>query len=227
MKDIRNINLGGFPFAIDIDAHDTLEHYLHTIESHFRRSEGFEDIVSDIEARIAEILREDYNGDKVITKKDVEIAIAVMGTPEDFGASSSYDEEYEDLPYSEFTFGKKLMRDPSDKILGGVCSGLAAYFGIRDAMWVRAGFGILFFGAGIGVIPYLILWGILPEATTASDRLEMRGEEVNVDNIAKEIEEGFEKFTDKVTELTDKISKKKVKNKVDKKTKGFRSGAFM
>ncbi len=225
MKDIRNINLGGFPFAIDLDAHDTLDHYLHTIESHFSRSEGFEDIVSDIEARMAEILREDASTDKVITKHDVEMAIAVMGTPEDFGASTVYENDYEDLPKTEFKFGKKLMKDPSDKILGGVCSGLAAYFGIQDAVWVRAAFAVLFFGAGFGIIPYLILWGILPEAQTASDRLEMRGEDVNVDNIAREIEEGFGKFTDKVTELTDKISKKKMKNR--KKGKGCRSGAFM
>ncbi len=209
MKDVKNINLGGYPFVIDLDAYVTLDHYLMTIEKHFARTAGFEDIVSDIESRMAEIWKEEFSDKKIITKDDVELSISVMGRPEDFGAETQYEDDYNDLPLTEFNFGRKLMRDPQDKILGGVCSGLAAYFGIPDAIWIRGLFAVLFFTAGFGLIPYIILYFVMPEARTASDRLEMRGEDINVDSIANEIEEGFEKFTDKVTEFTDKISKKK------------------
>jgi len=209
MKDVKNINLGGYPFVIDLDAYVTLDHYLLTIEKHFSRTSGFEDIVSDIESRMAEIWKEEFADKKIISKDDVELAISVMGRPEDFGAESVYEEDYKDLPMTEFNFGRKLMRDPQDKIIGGVCSGLAAYFGIPDPIWVRGLFAVLFFTAGFGFIPYVVLYFMMPQAVTASDRLEMRGEDINVDNIANEIEDGFEKFTDKVTEFTEKISKKR------------------
>jgi len=209
MKDIKNINLGGYPFMINVEAYEILDHYLHTIERHFSKTSGFEDIVSDIETRMAEIWKDEFADKKILTKNDVELAISVMGRPEDFGDDSNYEEKYNDLPITEFNFGRKLMRDPQDKIIGGVCSGLAAYFGISDPIWVRGLFAVLFFTAGFGFIPYIILYVVMPEAITASDRLEMRGEDINVDNIANEIEDGFEKFTDKVTEFTDKLSNKK------------------
>ena len=215
MNDIKNINLGGFPFAIDIDAAHALEDYLDAIESHFRHANGSKEIVNDIEARIAEIFKERPKSLEIISIRDVNEAIAVMGTPEDFGAEIEDEDSYDHIPKSEWVFGKKLLRDPEDKILGGVCSGVSAYIGVDDPIWVRLGMAGLILGMGIGFGLYIILWIIMPEAETPSDRLAMRGEDINVDNISKEMERGFENFTEsmhkfgeKVTEFGDKVSKK-------------------
>ena len=93
---------------------------------------------------------------------------------------------------SEWVFGKKLMRDPDEKLLGGVCSGLSAYFGIEDPIWVRLIMAGLIFGMGVGFGLYIILWIVMPDALTASDRLAMRGEDINIQNIGQEMENGIE-----------------------------------
>jgi len=216
MNDIKNINLGGYPFAIDMEAYFSLEDYLNTIENHFSRSQGRAEIVSDIESRIAEIFKDRPKNLEVVTMKDVHKAISIMGTPEEFGATSYDAEDYDDIPKTEWVFGKKLMRDPDDQIVGGVCSGLAAYFGIEDPIWMRAIIAMLIFGMGVGVGLYIILWIIMPEAKSASDRLAMRGEDINIENIGNEMERGFESFTEsmhrfgeKMTEFGDKFSGKK------------------
>ncbi len=215
MNDIKNINLGGYPFAIDMQAHHALEDYLDTIEDHFSRSQGNQEIVSDIESRIAEIFKDRQKPLEVVSLKDVHEAIAIMGTPEEFGASSYDAEDYDDIPKSEWVFGKKLMREPEDKVLGGVCSGLSAYFGVEDPIWVRLIMAGLIFGMGVGFGLYIILWIAMPEAQTASDRLAMRGEDINIENIGKEMESGIETFTEsmhrfgeKMTEFGDKMSRK-------------------
>ncbi len=216
MNDIKNINLGGYPFAIDLEAYFALEDYLDTIENHFSRSQGKSEIVSDIESRIAEIFKDRPKNLEVVSMKDVHEAIAIMGTPEDFGATSYDSKDYDDIPESEWVFGRKLMRDPEDKIIGGVCSGAAAYFGIEDPIWVRLIMAALILGMGVGFGLYIVLWFVMPEATTASDRLAMRGEDINIENIGNEMEKGLESFTEsmhrfgeKMTEFGDKISRKK------------------
>ncbi len=217
MNDIKNINLGGYPFAIDMEAHNALEDYLDTVEMHFARAQGRAEIVSDIEARIAEIFKDRPANLEIVTLKDVHQAISIMGTPEDFGATSSFDaDDYDDIPKSEWAFGRKMMRDPEDKLLGGVCSGLAAYFGIEDPIWARLTMAALIFGMGIGFGLYIILWIAMPEAKTASDRLAMRGEDINIENIGNEMERGFESFSEsmnrfgeKMTEFSEKMSGKK------------------
>jgi len=216
MNDIKNINLGGYPFAIDLEAYHALEDYLETIEDHFSRSQGRSEIVSDIESRIAEIFKDRPKNLEVVTMKDVHGAIAIMGTPEEFGATSYDSEDYDDIPKSEWVFGRKLMRDPDDQIVGGVCSGTAAYFGIEDPIWVRLIMAGLIFGMGVGVGLYIVMWAIMPEAKSASDRLAMRGEDINIENIGKEMEKGIENFSEsmhrfgeKITEFGDKMSGKK------------------
>ncbi len=215
MNDIKNINLGGVPFAIDMNAYYALEDYLTDIENHFSNANGAQEIVKDIESRIAEIFKERPDALEVVALKDVHEAIAVMGTPEDFGAESSDDEKYDDIPETEWIFGKKMMRDEENALIGGVCSGLSAYLGIDDPIWVRLGMAGLILGMGVGFGLYIILWVVMPAAKTASDRLAMRGDDINVENISKEMERGMEtltesmnKFGEKVTEFGDKFTKK-------------------
>ena len=94
MKKTVNINLGGYPFTIDEDAYDQLNKYLGTIEHHFSKSEGCDDIISDIEYRICELFQESMQGGQIISMKDLDNVVKIMGKPEDFGAEPM--EEYEE-----------------------------------------------------------------------------------------------------------------------------------
>ena len=190
MNKVQHINLGGFPFTIDEHAYEHLSRYLETIHRHFRGSEGYEEITNDIEARMAELFQESL-GERgtIITMKEVNDAIVIMGTPEDFGAEPLEEEPQPRTGSSGYRPGKRLFRNPEDEVLGGVCSGIAAYFGIADPLWIRLLFIVITISGGFGIPAYLILWAILPKAETASDRLAMRGEPINASNIGRIIEE--------------------------------------
>lgn len=222
MNKVFNINLGGYPFTIDEDAFEALNKYLQTIHRHFRNSEGYEEITDDIEARMAELFQESLQGRQIVMHKDVQNGISVMGTPEDFGAEPMAEETH----YSEATdtttetkkerrrktkykTGKRLFRNGEDEVLGGVCSGVAAYFGVEDPLWVRLGFVLLTISGGFSIPIYLLLWAIVPKAESASDRLAMRGEPVNASNIGKIVEEEIDYFSEKVSEWGEDFGSKK------------------
>ncbi|MEM8906507.1 MAG: PspC domain-containing protein [Bacteroidota bacterium] len=208
MNKVFNINLGGYPFTIDEDAYSHLSNYLDTIHQHFLSSDGYEEITADIENRIAELFQEKLNGRAIVTMKDVREAIIVMGTPEDFGAAP-IDERTASSGKTDYRTGKRLFRNPEDEVVGGVCSGIAAYFGIEDPLWVRLLFVLITLSGGFGIPVYLILWAILKKAETASDRLAMRGKSINVSNIGKIVEEEIDHITEKVTEIGNEFSSKK------------------
>lgn len=207
MNKIFNINLGGYPFTIDEDAYGHLSNYLETIHQHFNSSEGYEEITADIENRIAELFQEKLNGRPIVTMKDVKDAIVVMGTPEDFGAEPI--EPTANATSDTYQTGKRLFLNPDDEVVGGVCSGIAAYFGVEDPLWVRLLFIFATLSGGIGIPLYIILWAILPKAESASDRLAMRGKSINVSNIGRIVEEEIENITDKVSEIGNEFSSKK------------------
>ncbi len=218
MNKTHNINVGGMPFTIDTDAYQYLEDYLDKIDLHFRHAEGYEEIIDDIERRIAELLEYQVRNKKIVSYKDVAHAISTMGTPADF-EDDEVDKATGAAQGSEYKTGKKLFRDPDDKIIGGVCSGLADYFGIQDAIWVRIGFALTALGGGIGVPVYLLMWAIVPLAKTPRDFLMMRGESINVTNIARIVEEKVEQITDHLSELGHDWKEKKRKKKSCRKEK--------
>jgi len=245
MNKVLNINLGGYPFTIDLDAYAMLEDYLQTIEHHFHDSEGCEEIIADIENRMAELFNEELGKRSIVGEKDVQRAVAIMGTPEDFGAEpmegdpkKSKNKKRKSKDSDGLNFGKKLFRDPEDTQVAGVCSGLAAYFGIEDPLWVRLGFVAFTLSGGVGIPLYIILWTITKEAKSASDRLAMKGEPINVSNIGKKVEEEMDRFSEKVNEWGEsekwnewtnkenwKSTKDKIKEKLKKKmNQGFRAG---
>ncbi len=210
MNKIFNINLGGYPFTIDEDAYDCLSKYLKTIHRHFKKSEGYEEITSDIEARMAELFQENQGTQPIISMKTVTNAISIMGTPEDFGASSMDDTSYRNSNAGEtYQTGKRLFRDPEDEVVAGVCSGIAAYFGINDPLWIRIAFVLFTFGGGFGVLAYILIAIIVPKAKTSGDRLAMQGAPVNVSNIAKIVEKEFTNLSERLTEMTDNWDPKK------------------
>ncbi len=235
MNEILNVNLGGYPFTIDNNAYHHINRYLKAIQRHFADSDGCEEILDDIEARMAELFTEFLNGKAIISMKELDAVIKVMGRPEDFGAES-YDEDFEEeYTKSEKSFkdryrhiktGKRFFRDPEEKVIGGVCGGIAAYFGIANPMWIRLGFLALIFFAGIPIILYPILWAIVPEAKTAGDKLKMKGEPATVSNIARTVEEELNELSDKITEMSKDLgSKKKIINRDSfRRERPFRKG---
>ena len=215
MNKIFNINLGGYPFTIDDDAYRKLDKYLSTIQKHFSKSEGCEDIITDIEIRIAELFNEHLKGQPIVGLREVDKIISIMGTPEDFGAAAE-EEVHESSSASSKSdtnksqTGRRLFRDPDEKVIGGVCSGLAAYFGIQEPVWVRL-FMVLLIFTGFAPLIYIVLWIAIPEAKTSGDKLSMRGEKIDVSNIARKVEEEINNLADTITEMTKDIgSKKKV-----------------
>ncbi len=172
MKQVININFQGRVVPIEQTAYDTLKNYIDSLHRFFAREEGKDEIVNDIENRIGELFQQRLkDGSSCITDTDVEAVITSVGRPEDFEAAdlgSSADEEKTSTDSKTsytYTRGQRLYRDENDKVLGGVCSGLAHYFNV-DVVVVRVIFAILFFSAGIGFIPYIILWVVVPSSAT-------------------------------------------------------------
>ncbi|MBU2940772.1 PspC domain-containing protein [Lacinutrix sp. C3R15] len=206
MNKTVNINLAGIFFHIDEDAYLKLQRYLEAIKRSFTDSQGRSEIISDIEARIAELFTERVKHDKqVIGIKEVDDVITIMGQPEDYIVD---DEIFDDEPKqytNNKTASRKLFRDTDNSYVGGVSAGLAHYFGI-DAIWIRLIWILLIFGAGTGVLLYILLWILLPEAVTTSDKLMMKGEPVNISNIEKKIKDGITTVTDTVQDVAKNVS---------------------
>ncbi|MCC8186986.1 MAG: PspC domain-containing protein [Bacteroides sp.] len=202
MKKTLTVNLGGTVYHIDEDAYRLLDNYLNNLHGYFRRQEGGQEIVNDMEGRIAELFSEKLllGRSQVITITDVEEIIARMGHPEELAGEQKREEREQDSPFSSASRGaaRKLYRNPDDKLLGGVISGIAAYFG-WDATLLRILFILLMLGSGgTCVLIYMILWIIVPEARTAEEKLHMRGEDITLENIGKTVTDGFEKVAEDV-----------------------------
>lgn len=200
MKKTLTINLGGTVYHIDEDAYHLLDNYLSNLRIHFRREEGAEEIVHDMELRISELFTDRLNeGKQVITIQDVEEIIARMGKPEELSGEETVETEK-----GRKSTERRLFRDPDNKILGGVLGGLANYLN-WDVTWVRLGFLVLCFPFLVTgmffvnlVIAYIIAWIIIPMARTAPEKLAMKGETINVENIGRTVTDGFEKVNDYV-----------------------------
>ncbi|MFV8270925.1 PspC domain-containing protein [Flavobacterium sp. GT2N3] len=198
MNKTVNINLGGMFFHIDEDAYQKLTRYFDAIKRSLSNSSGHDEIIKDIEMRVSELLNEKQISDKhVVGLKDVDEVIAVMGQPEDYIIEDELKGSQSFNEYSS-TRTKKLYRDKEKGMIGGVAAGLSHYFGI-DSVWIRIVLILLVFaGFGTGILAYIILWIVTPEAITTSEKLEMTGEPVNISNIEKKVREEFESVSGKL-----------------------------
>ena len=181
MNKTININLAGIIFHLDEVAFEKFKNYLSNVKTALGKEESGEEIIADIEARIAEIfnLRMKENSSQVVELSDIEFIIETLGQPEAF-----VDESENEEPMSSSKKTRRFFRNPDEKLIGGVCSGIGAYFDI-DPVWIRVLFLVLLFFTGIGFITYVILWAAIPEAKTTTQKLQMRGEAVNLNNIEK------------------------------------------
>jgi phage shock protein PspC (stress-responsive transcriptional regulator) len=169
MKKIININLSGRVIPIEDSAYEKLQAYIESLRRYFSNEEGRDEIINDIESRIAELMSEVIRkGNSAVTDEDVNQIISSMGRVEDFeaveaedGGSGAGGPAMEENFKSSRRERGRLYRDSSDKIIGGVCSGIANYLNIDPAI-VRILFAIISFGGGIGFIAYILLWIILP-----------------------------------------------------------------
>ncbi len=219
MNKTVNINLAGIFFHIDEDAYNKLQRYLEAIKRSFRDPNGRNEIIADIEARIAELFSERVdNAKQVVSINEVDEVIAIMGQPEDY----LIDEEiFEDEPRKTYerSSARKLFRDTDNAYIGGVSSGLGHYFGI-DPLWIRIAWVVLFFGLGTGILLYILLWILMPAAETTADKLSMSGKPVNITNIEEKVKEGFSNVTERLDEVTDRVTNADYSN-VKTKSRSF------
>ena len=219
MNKTVNINLGGMFFHMDEDAYHKLSKYFEAIKRSLSNTSGQDEIIKDIEMRVSELLTEKQKTEKhVVTLKEVDEVITVMGQPEDY----KIDDEETKSTSLNFTTSKtrKLYRDKDNGMIGGVLAGLGHYFGI-DKVWLRIIMLILGFVFGTGFLAYIILWVVIPEAITTSEKLEMTGEPVNIANIEKKVREEFENVSDKLKNVDFDKFGNQVKSTADKVGSSF------
>jgi len=217
MNKTVNINLGGMFFYIDEDAYQKMSRYFEAIKQSLNNSNGQDEIIKDIEMRIAELICEKHTNDKqVINIKELDEVIAVMGQPEDYRIDSDGEEATANTFNSSTSRPlKKLYRDRETGAIGGVLAGLGHYFGI-DKVWLRIIFLVLLLSFGIGFLTYIILWIVIPEAVSTSEKLEMRGEPINISNIEKKVREEYQNVAEKLKNVDYDKMGNQVKTSADK-----------
>ena len=211
MNKTININLGGLIFHIDQDAFEILNKYLKALKNHFKNEEGGDEILKDIEGRIAELFTKKIEKKEIVSITDVNEVIRTMGNPSD------YDEDFNNEEKTDYNKDllknkrRRFFRDEDERMIGGVCSGLSQSFE-QNIFIIRMIFlGLLFIiGPGAPFL-YIMFWIALPSAKTTSEKLEMKGEKVTVKNIKNEFENlekkvrGFDKpffnFIQKIIDL--------------------------
>lgn len=215
MKKNITINLFGQLYAIDEDACTLLEQYLDNMKRYFAKREGGDEIADDIEHRVAELFAElKSDGIEAISIEHVQDIIHRIGNPEEMDNEEIAEENDKNDNYSDHTDGaqddsvsqasqsekpasrghRKLYRDPQDKMLGGVMSGLCHYFGSNDPLpWRILMIVLVFFSFSTVGIIYLIAWALIPPAVTAEQRLQMYGKPVNPQTLSEEVVRGAQR----------------------------------
>lgn len=175
MNKVININFQGSIIPIEETASELLRNYIHSLRQYFANEEGRDEIISDIESRIAELfLQRLKKGNVCITDADMKEIMSSIGHPEDLQAADSEAKKGEETFRKEQNTTtenqhpeeekKRLFRSGNNQVVGGVAAGLADYFGI-DVSIMRVIFVFCLF-AGFGFIVYVVLWAVLPEKYT-------------------------------------------------------------
>ena len=197
MNDIKKCSISGVGFTIEKVAYERLNDYLSSLKKAYANNPDSEEILADIEARIVElILSAQSDAQCVVTLPLIENIIAQLGSPEAISG-----EEEQSKAENNTRIPRRLYRDLENSKLGGVCAGLAKYFGV-EAVWLRLAMAspliLVVIGApflhwlstiggnifGVFVMTYLILWFAIPSAKSARQKLEMEGEPISAKSIA-------------------------------------------
>ena len=193
MKTTENISLAGYAFTIETEAYQELNTYLNDIKDAFKNDDNADEITADIEERIAELLKEKFISGMVIDMSQIKEIESRIGNPKELAqeegdTATEQEEPKAEEPKKDWK-QKRLYRNIDEKMLAGVCSGLAAYFGIDKAL-IRLGFIILQFISLVGdgdfffipFLAYICLWIAMPAARTDEQKREMKGRPINLDN---------------------------------------------
>jgi len=203
MDKTHNISLGGFSFIIENGAASQLSAYLTKVRQYLGQSADTDEILTDVEQRMAELLKARMQNTEVVTSSDIDYLIQVMGKPE------QYVQDNEELTFEKSApvlplRSRKLYRDISKGSIGGVLSGLSYYFQIDVTLLriiymlpILLNIGILSFtfnGSAMSlstfsILLYVVLWLVIPPAKTTAEKLEMKGLEVNIDTISSHKDE--------------------------------------
>lgn len=192
MEKTISITIAGLIFHIESSAYERLDSWLSAVRRHFRRYDDSNEILRDIETRVAEILTQRTDGGKrAVTLEGVDEVIAQIGTIEDFqdfeeGPADTAGSTFEGTVADEATVRKRLYRDPDNSVLGGVAAGVAAYFGI-DIVLTRILFIVFALIWGFSIVIYIILWIAMPVADTPAKKLEMKGKPVTLSGLEEKI----------------------------------------
>lgn len=205
MNEIKKCSIAGVSFTLEYDAYDALNAYIESLNDTYKDDPAGEEIIADIEARIAELILSAQPADAIIARPLIENIIKQLGS------ASEIDEDHEHTEYQASTtdhngnprIPRRLYRDMQNRKLGGVCAGLANYFDV-DPTWIRLGmfapllltvFGSLGFHwltwfipftsnlFGVFILGYIIMWFAVPPASSARQKLEMKGERITARSI--------------------------------------------
>lgn len=178
MKKTVNVAIGGCSFIIDEDAYIALDNYLDRFRTAMNDSAGGDDVMEELESRIADLMKQKLVSREVVNLKIVEEIIAQIGYPEGYNDGSETNNE------DNMNAPRKFFRDSEDKKIAGVCSGLALYLGI-DVVFVRIIFLVALICGTAGFWAYLIFWVVAPETRTAVEKCELRGLPPTAENIRR------------------------------------------
>ncbi len=210
MKKTVSVNIKGMNFLIEEDAYELLQSYMNRLTHSLRNEKGSKEIIEDIEFRVAELCSSHLNEKKqVIEKEDIEDIVKTLGEPEEYveGIEDFTQENktnsFEDKQSST---NRRLFREMENAKIAGVCGGIGKYFDI-DVVIIRAIFLIVFFFFGFGLPIYILLWMILPIASTTIDRLKMQGKPITAETIKEEVESATNRLSTASNSFANKISK--------------------
>lgn len=210
MNKTISINLGGSVFNIEELAYDRLKHYLDQIRTNLEEPHLADEVMADIELRIAELFKERMSTVKnVIVPEDVEHIVQVMGRPEDYGSGRTK-QESQSTGSSRESFrqessrnkNRRVFRDSEDAVVGGVCSGLSHYFGWDPIILRILAVLLALVSFGSAALGYILVWALVPEARTTPEKLQMRGEPVNIENISRFVNEEAAKASQNINKAT-------------------------
>lgn len=216
MKKTVIVNINGIIFHIDEDAYEKLSIYLDTLKRYFNSANESKEIIEDIEARIVELMQPKISEAKQsISIEDIEEIIAILGNPEDIAGETETSQEKQGYSASQEPVGnnkgtRRLHRDIDNSILGGVCSGMGAYFNV-DPVIFRIIFLALIF-TGVSLIVYPVLWISVPAAITSAQKLEMRGRDVNISNIERQIRDEYTRVKNNISQIDTRSYGGKINN---------------
>lgn len=195
MDNTIKISLGGFSYSLTEVAFTLLKNYLDELSDRLGSSPESKETLENIEERIAELFSEKAGNSSIVDEGIVREVIDQLGSPQDItGEGHNRSTGYSEQP----RVTKRLYRNPKESIIGGVCSGMATYFGV-DPIIIRLLFILLLFVKGLGLLLYVVFWIATPIARTPKQKLEMEGEPITVENLEKRISKEFKQFENNIS----------------------------